>query len=90
VLVKMRVGVSGLRDGVPWPPVGGTIDLPASEALHLFEQRMADPVHDPESGVERAVVDESDVEMRLDTSSAAALVPNSPKKRGRPRKAAAQ
>jgi hypothetical protein len=89
VQIKMLVEVSGLRNGERWPLKGETIDLPDDEAAGLCAQGMATPVYAPESGVERAVVDESEVELRLDTSTAAALVPNSPKKRGRPRKAAA-
>ena len=32
VQVTVAVPISGLRDGVPWPPVGGRFDLPADEA----------------------------------------------------------
>jgi len=93
MLVKMLVEVSGLRDGKPWPSKGGTVELPDDEAVVLFENRMAAPVHDPESGVERAVVDDSHEERR------AALVPHAAdlepepetvpvkRPRGRPRKA---
>lgn len=62
--VKMLVEVSGLRDREPWPPRGGTVELPDDEAVSLIERRMAIPVHDPESGVERAVADQSAVEAR--------------------------
>jgi hypothetical protein len=55
LLVKMRALVSGLRDGQPWPPVGGTVEVSDDEAETLLRNRLAEPVFDPESGVERAV-----------------------------------
>ncbi len=87
--VRLLGDISGTRDGQNWPPRGSEIDLPDDEAVALCGQGMAEPVVDLEAGIERAVVDDSDVELRLDTSSAAALVPNAPVKRGRPRKATA-
>jgi hypothetical protein len=44
VLVRMRVGVSGMRDGKDWPPRGGIIDLPDDEAAHYCANGMAEPV----------------------------------------------
>ncbi len=46
--VQMRVPISGSRDGVDWPPVGGTIDLPADEAEHLCAAGLAIPAAAPE------------------------------------------
>jgi hypothetical protein len=83
VRVRLLGDISGTRDGVNWPPRGSEIDLPDDEAAQLCGQQMAEPVVDLEAGVERAVVDDSATEMRE------ALVPTV-KKRGRPRKAAAQ
>jgi hypothetical protein len=80
----MRYDVSGLRDGKPWPPRGGTVELPDEEAAALCSAGTAEPVHDPESGVEKAVIDDEDVHVERRE----ALV-QGPKKRGRPRKAAA-
>lgn len=86
MLVKMRAHVSGLRDGQPWPPVGGTIDVPDDEGATLCANRMAEPVYDPEHRVERAVAPEP--EMRdvvvesdgsVDTSARDALVPKRPR-----------
>ncbi|MFB8035878.1 hypothetical protein ACFC5Z_23605 [Streptomyces sp. NPDC056004] len=34
--VRMRVAVSGTRNGEDWPPAGGVIDLPQSEAETLL------------------------------------------------------
>jgi len=56
----------------------------------LFENRMAAPVHDPESGVERAVIDDAAAEVRELTAREALVPEPAPaKKRGRPRKATA-
>ena|GEM_PF-3456559 len=77
--VQLRVQVSGMRDGQPWPPAGGVIDVPDDEALTLLRNGTADPVVDFEAGVElRDVVIESDG--RVDTSARDALVPSSTKR----------
>lgn len=34
--VQMTHGIGGYRDGAPWPPVGGCIDLPDHEARDLI------------------------------------------------------
>lgn len=34
-LVKMKIGIGGYRDDEPWPPPGGTIDLPDHEAADI-------------------------------------------------------
>lgn len=62
--VKVIVQPSGLRNGEPWPPRGGVIDLPEDEALRLIQQRMMVPVHDPESRIARAVPPMDAVEAR--------------------------
>lgn len=66
--VKMKVTVSGSRDGQPWPPIGGEIDLPDGEAKDLCAANMASPVAVEE--VETAVPSEEDVETRDDTPPA--------------------
>lgn len=87
MLVKMRFPVSGLRDGQPWPPVGGTIELPDDEAATLCRNRMAEPVYDPERGVETAVMPAPEVrdvtvesDGTVDTSARDALVPSTTKR----------
>lgn len=60
--VKMKVSVSGPRNGQPWPRAGGVIDLPDREAAALCKQQMAEPVTDDR--VEYATADQSDVEQR--------------------------
>ena len=64
--VTMIGQISGSRDGVPWPPVGGQIDLPDTEAIALIDNRMAVPAVDPEypGAVETAVVVNPAVERR--------------------------
>lgn len=62
--VKVLIQPSGLRNGKPWPPRGGTIDLPDDEAVHMIGQRLVAPVYDPEHRVETAVPDMTPVEAR--------------------------
>lgn len=85
--VKMRTLVSGLRDGKPWPPVGGVIEVPDAEAVGLLQNGTAVPVYDPESGVEAAVApapETRDVVVEsdgtVDTSARDALVPTTTKR----------
>ncbi|MGP4048778.1 hypothetical protein [Streptomyces sp. 2A115] len=40
--VRMKVALSGTRDGAPWPPVGGTADVPQGEAEHLLTAGLAE------------------------------------------------
>ncbi len=92
MLVKMRTEISGLRDGIPWPLVGGTIDLPRDEALAMLENGSVEPVYDPKGDIERAVLP-LNAELRdviaeptgLDTSARDALVPGSGTRRTRER-----
>ncbi|RUP66715.1 hypothetical protein SSPNP10_15750 [Streptomyces sp. NP10] len=47
--VRMKVTVSGTRDGEPWPEKGGTVDLPDDEARHLIAGGLAsEPDDEPE------------------------------------------
>lgn len=76
--VRMKVDVSGNRDGQSWPPRGGVIDLPDEEGVQLCSNGMAVPVSSKDEGVETAVLSKSDVEVRqtpLTTESAAAVMP---------------
>lgn len=56
--IRMKVSVSGTRDGKPWPPAGEQIDLPDHEAAAMCAAGHATPVADVEGDVETAVVDE--------------------------------
>ena len=42
--VRMKVHVSGTRNGEAWPPRGTVIDLPDSEAADYCRTGMAEPV----------------------------------------------
>ena len=43
--VRMLRTLSGFRDGVEWPPVGGLLDVPASEADDLERIGVAERVN---------------------------------------------
>jgi hypothetical protein len=90
VRIRMRVDVSGTREGREWPRRGSVIDLPDDEARQYCEAGMADPVA-VFAPVETATMPEPEVraepaapasELRTDTESGAA-VRRGP---GRPRK----
>lgn len=51
--VRMKVSLSGTRDGKDWPPVGGSVDLPGDEAAHLVSAGLAVP-DDEQPAVEEA------------------------------------
>lgn len=57
--VRMRVAMSGTRDGADWPPLGGTIDLPDAEAADLCAAGLAQPVADDDTDVETATATET-------------------------------
>lgn len=42
--VRMKVDVSGSRNGQPWPARGGVVDVPNDEGVHLCSVGMAEPV----------------------------------------------
>ena len=50
--VEMRARITGTRNGVDWPPVGGVVDLPEVEARDLIAGGLA---------VESAVAPEPEV-----------------------------
>jgi ribosomal protein L29 len=62
VRVKMKVAVSGARDGQSWPPIGGVVDLPDEEGASLCAANLATPAGDDD--VETAVPSTEDVETR--------------------------
>ena len=66
MLVRMLERILGTRDGKPWPPRGGVIDLPDNEAMALFAHGYAQPVPPaktpafaPTEPVEAAVIQEA-------------------------------
>ena len=42
--IRMKVDISGTRNGEPWPARGETIDLPTDEAQSLIDSNMAEAV----------------------------------------------
>jgi hypothetical protein len=55
--VRLIYKLDGTRNGEPWPAVGGTIDVPMSEAINLISHGYAVPVLTPQVQ-ERATVEE--------------------------------
>lgn len=52
--VRMKVAVSGTRNGQDWPAKGGQMDLPDGEGADLCSAGLAEPVADtgePETAV---------------------------------------
>lgn len=41
--VRMKVTMSGTRNGVDWPPRGETVDLPNAEAVDMINAGLAEP-----------------------------------------------
>lgn len=54
MLVRMLIKINGLRNGASWPPIGGVVDLPTSEAHALFAHGYAQPLP-IEDEVEQAI-----------------------------------
>jgi hypothetical protein len=101
--VRMKVDVSGGRNGVEWPRRGGTVDLPKDEAVQMCRNGMAEPVDSSADEVETAMVADDSDKRALTTETAGSTVPATadpePKteaptppapRRGRPPKTAAQ
>jgi hypothetical protein len=42
--IKMKQVITGLRDGVSWPAIGGTLVVPDAEGAQLCGQGIAEPV----------------------------------------------
>lgn len=45
--VRMLVTITGTRDGLFWPPVGDTVDLPDEEAAKVIAAGHAEQVETP-------------------------------------------
>lgn len=60
MLVRMRVHITGYRDGEPWPAVGGTIDVPDGEAADLVANQYAEPVGGNDAGSPAATIEATD------------------------------
>ncbi len=58
MLVRMTQRISGTRNGKNWPPIGGVIELPESEALALAAHGYAVPLPAAEP-IERATQEDT-------------------------------
>lgn len=47
--VRMLRHISGSRNGIEWPPAGGELDLPDSEAADLIANRYAEPTEETDA-----------------------------------------
>lgn len=59
--VKLKVQLSGTRDGVPWPAVGTVVELPDDEARDMLTSGTAGPLDDKDTP-EPVVMVPADVE----------------------------
>ncbi|WP_452089363.1 hypothetical protein [Bacillus wiedmannii] len=48
--VRMKVTISGTRDGQPWPERGQSVDLPDGEAKQMVAAGLAEPHDDSDDG----------------------------------------
>lgn len=62
--IRMKVHLSGTRDGQEWPSRGSVIDLPDSEATDYINAGVADAVTTFPAPVETATPPTADVEKR--------------------------
>jgi hypothetical protein len=56
--VRMKVTLSGTRDGETWPPRGELVDLPDAEATHMVRAGLAEEP-DTDGGDEAPVIEEA-------------------------------
>jgi hypothetical protein len=61
--IKLKVTISGTRDGIEWPPMGGSVDLPEAEATQMVAAGLASAVTTP-APVETATANTATVETR--------------------------
>ncbi|MFF0117430.1 hypothetical protein [Streptomyces prasinus] len=62
--IRMKVQISGTRNGEDWPTVGEVTDLPTGEAQHLVASGVAEEVGAEEPEVETATVPATPEEKR--------------------------
>ena len=55
--VSMLTPISGTRNGVAWPPVGGVTNLPAEEAADMIANGYAEPAEPAGPATETADAD---------------------------------
>lgn len=74
--VRLKVTISGSRDGKPWPQYGSVVDLPADEAAAMCQTGSAEPYTSSDDDVEtRPDAAPAETRTPLTTHSAGAVVP---------------
>lgn len=84
--IRMKVEMSGTRNGEPWPKRGEVAELPTAEAAHLVGAGIAEEVRHEAPTVETAVAPVAETSEQPDTEDAAAPETEERRGRGRPRK----
>jgi hypothetical protein len=51
--VRMLEQITGTRNGVEWPAIGETVDLPTEEATQLIDSGRAEPVAEKDKPTRR-------------------------------------
>lgn len=74
--VRLKVDISGSRNGAPWPGRSSIVELPDDEAARMCQNGMAVPVDGSEDDVETAVPNDDSSRRGLTTMTAAATVPH--------------
>jgi hypothetical protein len=74
--VRMKIEVSGARNGVAWPKRGETLEVSDAEGADLCSSGLAEPVADSDGDVEKAVPAEDAEERALTTENSAAVTPS--------------
>lgn len=49
MFVRMKINITGSRDGVPWPPPGGVLEVPDHEGDELVAQGYAEVADGPDA-----------------------------------------
>ncbi|MYU24021.1 hypothetical protein [Streptomyces sp. SID8352] len=70
--VRMKVSLSGTRDGEPWPPRGRLADLPDREAADLMAAGLAEPPGDDGDRPETATAPEAETATAPEAETATA------------------
>lgn len=84
--IRMKVEMSGTRNGEPWPKRGEVAELPTAEAAHLVGAGIAEQVPDEPPAVETATAPDAETSEPPETEDAAAPQTDERRGRGRPRK----
>lgn len=72
--VRMKVDVSGSRNGRPWPGRGSTLDLPDDEGASMCEAGLCTPVAEGHAETEKAVPPADDEQRTTVTTDSAPAV----------------